>query len=114
MGKRRFFSRFFAFFTFLPLQLRTPLTCITHSIHTRGLVDLRPLAQHYGYEPRGLADLSKNILGLNLDKNPKIRCSRWGDKDLSAEQIEYAALDAWIGHKLSFKFRIVILFNLLF
>eukprot|EP00026_Physarum_polycephalum_P006793 Phypoly_transcript_06845.p1 GENE.Phypoly_transcript_06845~~Phypoly_transcript_06845.p1 ORF type:complete len:530 (+),score=62.33 Phypoly_transcript_06845:46-1590(+) len=72
----------------------------SYAIHTRGLVDLRPLAQHYGYQPRGLAHLAESILGVNMNKNPKVRCSQWGNKELSEEQIEYAALDAWIGHKI--------------
>jgi 3'-5' exonuclease len=87
---------------FVLLSLALSLTKNTYSIHTRGLLDLRPLAHHYGHTPNGLADIAHSVLGVKLNKNTKIRCSKWGERELSDAQIEYAALDAWIAHRVSF------------
>jgi hypothetical protein len=48
----------------------------------------------------GLSNLCQKILGQKMDKNFLIRCSDWGNPVLSASQMHYAALDAWVGYQL--------------
>jgi hypothetical protein len=43
----------------------------------------------------GLSDICSKVLGHRLSKDPNIRLSNWAVRDLSQEQVEYAALDAW-------------------
>ncbi len=45
----------------------------------------------------GLRSLSKTLLGINMDKNQAIRRGDWGAAELNPQQIEYAAIDAWVG-----------------
>ncbi|EFA78775.1 3'-5' exonuclease domain-containing protein [Heterostelium album PN500] len=67
------------------------------NILTKGCVDLVPLARLTNYAGNGLASLAYSTLnGCNLDKNHLVRCSHWELATLSAEQIHYAACDAWI------------------
>jgi len=42
---------------------------------------------------KNLGALAKGLLGVILDKSQQ--CSDWALKDLSKEQLVYAALDAW-------------------
>ncbi|KAH8068402.1 hypothetical protein BXZ70DRAFT_1069038 [Cristinia sonorae] len=64
-----------------------------------GAVNLGPLAKSRNAVSRGnlgLADLTATILKRFLPKDPTIRISRsWENATLSADQIEYAALDAF-------------------
>ena len=64
-----------------------------------GGVDLAHLAKKCCMAPNakiGLAELSAIVLGHQLNKDQNIRVStHWEDKNLSDEQINYAALDAY-------------------
>ncbi|KAI3418501.1 3'-5' exonuclease domain-containing protein, partial [Psidium guajava] len=68
------------------------------------MVDLRTLAvgkwrnPSFGY--MGLKKLVKVILGKDLDKPKEITLSRWDDKALTARQVEYACLDAFVTFEL--------------
>lgn len=44
----------------------------------------------------GLKELAQKVLGVNLLKSKKISMSNWGLRNLSLEQIHYAARDAWV------------------
>lgn len=44
----------------------------------------------------GLREVAKTILGVEIKKNKKLQMSNWGKKQLSPEQISYAARDAWV------------------
>ncbi len=59
-----------------------------------GLVDLRDIARIKNLATRGLRTLAANFLNLRISKNAQ--CSNWGNKELSAQQITYAATDAWV------------------
>lgn len=42
-----------------------------------------------------LRDLVARFLHLNIDKNPRVRCSDWEHANLTCHQVVYAATDAW-------------------
>ena len=59
----------------------------------QGCLDIRHLfPNHRG----GLGALSKEILGVQLNKNWVIRCSDWEEEFLDQEQLDYAAKDALV------------------
>mmetsp|Transcript_20389 Transcript_20389/g.48544 ORF Transcript_20389/g.48544 Transcript_20389/m.48544 type:complete len:385 (-) Transcript_20389:90-1244(-) len=66
------------------------------------LVDLQVVAKDLGYGSRcGLGELAKQVLGLSLLKNDKVTRSNWEARQLSDDQVEYAAADAFLtGHLL--------------
>lgn len=68
-----------------------------------GLLDLGDFAKHLGLTAYGLRSLAANILGVRISK--AARCSNWSGKKLNAQQINYAATDAWIGRELYFKLK---------
>ncbi|EGC40462.1 hypothetical protein DICPUDRAFT_146576 [Dictyostelium purpureum] len=70
------------------------------SIVTKGCVDLVPIGRLTNYQGNGLASLALNVLNANIDKNNLIRCSHWENKNLTSEQVMYAAIDAWIGREI--------------
>lgn len=59
-----------------------------------GLVDLKDIARMKNLSTRGLRTLTANFLNMRISKNAQ--CSNWGNKDLSPQQITYAATDAWV------------------
>ena len=65
-----------------------------HPFTAAGLVDLRDIAHIKNLSTRGLRTLAANFLHLRISKNAQ--CSNWGNKELSAQQITYAATDAWV------------------
>ena len=65
-----------------------------HLFTAAGLVDLRDVARTKGLSTRGLRTLAANFLHMRISKSAQ--CSNWGNKELSAQQIVYAATDAWV------------------
>ncbi len=59
-----------------------------------GLVDLRDIARLKNLSTRGLRTLTANFLHMRISKNAQ--CSNWGNKELSPQQVTYAATDAWV------------------
>lgn len=71
-----------------------------------GGTELGKLAKDYGYiKDAGrisLSDLAAIVLGRYLAKDDTVRLSdRWSQKQLTEEQTEYAAMDAWTGLQIS-------------
>mmetsp|Transcript_31863 Transcript_31863/g.59927 ORF Transcript_31863/g.59927 Transcript_31863/m.59927 type:complete len:253 (+) Transcript_31863:51-809(+) len=48
----------------------------------------------------GLRRAANDLLGYALDKDASCTCSDWSARDLSPEQVKYAALDAWVTLRL--------------
>lgn len=67
-----------------------------YAISMYGTFDLRFLALLAKHKAEGLGKLSKSILDIELDKNWRIRCSDWEIDELSPQQIDYAAKDAFV------------------
>lgn len=59
-----------------------------------GFVDLQQFVKQYGIEDNGLKKLAANILGFRISK--KSQTSNWEQEELTREQLEYAATDAWV------------------
>lgn len=59
-----------------------------------GFVDLQQFVKQYGIEDNGLKKLAANILGFRISK--KSQTSNWEQDELTREQLEYAATDAWV------------------
>lgn len=64
----------------------------------RSVVDLSAVAQHNNVQNRGLRGLVAAFLGLRISKGEQ--CSNWGNAELSARQIRYAATDAWASREV--------------
>lgn len=65
-----------------------------HPVTATGLVDLRDIARAKGLASNGLRALAANFLRMRISKNAQ--CSNWGNKELTQQQIVYAATDAWV------------------
>ena len=50
----------------------------------------------YSCQKMSLDALAKRVLGVTLNKSPKIRCSNWEEEKLSDQQVEYAMNDALV------------------
>lgn len=42
------------------------------------------------------------LLGLKMDKDKRLSCSDWASKELTPQQVRYAALDAWVPLRLCY------------
>ncbi|MBR3880656.1 MAG: 3'-5' exonuclease domain-containing protein 2 [Mailhella sp.] len=71
-----------------------------HEFTPGGVVDLAALARAKGIQAQGLRTLSANLLGFRISKGAQ--CSNWENRELTPQQIKYAATDAWIGRELYF------------
>jgi ribonuclease D len=59
-----------------------------------GFIDLQQFVKQYGIEDNGLKKLVANVLGFRISK--KSQTSNWENEELTREQLEYAATDAWV------------------
>ena len=64
----------------------------------KGLVDTQGMATSLGLQKIGLKALAEQFLGIELDKG--VALTNWENIPLHLRQIEYAALDAWVGLKV--------------
>ena len=64
----------------------------------KGLVDTQDMATSLGLRKIGLKALAEQFLGIELDKG--VALTNWENFPLNLRQIEYAALDAWVGLKV--------------
>ena len=65
-----------------------------------GVADLAAMARSKGIQAQGLRTLAANLLGFRISKSAQ--CSNWENRELSLQQIKYAATDAWVGRELYF------------
>lgn len=73
------------------------------SVTSSSVVDVQErCAVALGESPRhlGLKRAAQELLGCELLKDKRCSCSDWSSKQLSAEQVRYAALDAWVALRL--------------
>lgn len=63
-----------------------------------GVVDIMQQSQQRGLVFRGLRDLAKHF-GIRMKKDPRLSCSDWAcPGDLTREQVQYAAEDAYFAY----------------
>ncbi|MDD4859597.1 MAG: HRDC domain-containing protein [Dehalococcoidales bacterium] len=62
-------------------------------IHIHNLFDPSIAARFIGVAQFGLAALTRDLLGITINKSERLQKSDWGRRPLSAEAIEYAATD---------------------
>ena len=63
-----------------------------------GLVDTQDMATSLGLQKIGLKALAEQFLGIELNK--RLALTNWETSPLHFMQIQYAALDAWVGLKV--------------
>lgn len=68
----------------------------------RSVLDLGALARRHGLKQSGVRNLAAMFLGLRIAKGAKT--SNWAARRLSAQQLLYAATDAWICRELWLRF----------
>lgn len=64
----------------------------------KNFIELQSVAKEKGVKNMGLRGMTEELLQASLSKKAKI--SNWDAKTLTADQILYAATDAWIGLRL--------------
>ena len=64
----------------------------------RGFIDLAALARQRGLTHHGLRGLAAAVCGIRISKSA--RTSNWAQPNLTPQQIQYAATDAWIGREI--------------
>lgn len=68
----------------------------------QSVVDLGLVARRAGYEQTGLRNLAGMFMGMRITKG--VKTSNWAAPQLSAQQIQYAATDAWVCRELYLRF----------
>ena len=72
-----------------------------HPFEADGVVDLAGMARARGIQAQGLRTLAANLMGFRISKSAQ--CSNWENRELTPQQIKYAATDAWVGRELYFR-----------
>ncbi len=62
------------------------------------VIDLANMARERGLQEQGLRTITARLFGKSLCKAS--RCSNWERKELSPQQVTYAATDAWVSRKI--------------
>jgi ribonuclease D len=78
-------------FDLLSLQVLQPF-------QPRGFTDLAKIARHRGIKNQGLRGLAAVVCGIRISKSA--RTTNWANNDLTLQQIQYAATDAWVGREI--------------
>jgi len=68
------------------------------SFQPQGFVDLARVARRKGVKNHGLRGLAAAVCGIRISKSA--RTTNWANLDLTPQQIQYAATDAWIGREI--------------
>jgi ribonuclease D len=78
-----------------------------HGLHVVNTVDLRRLAAEGMHRPdlrqAGLQALVRAVMGADLQKPKKVTMGPWDAQDLSADQIKYACIDAFVSFEIGRK-----------
>jgi len=69
----------------------------------RSVVDLGQIAERFGVKQTGLRNLAGMFLGARIPKGAKT--TNWAARNLTAQQITYAATDAWTCRELYLRFQ---------
>jgi len=69
-----------------------------HPFQPAGFVDLARMARRRGIRNHGLRGLAAVVCGIRISKSA--RTTNWANPELTPQQIQYAATDAWIGREI--------------
>ena len=72
-----------------------------HEFQPAGFIELGTMARRRGIKNQGLRGLAAVLLGIRITKSA--RTSNWARRELTAQQIRYAATDAWVGREIYFR-----------
>ena len=72
-----------------------------------GLAEITDLSYKLNIVNAGLRPLAALLLGVKVSKNAQM--SNWENPVLTAAQVQYAAMDAWIGLQLYLKMKEMLL-----
>ena len=64
-----------------------------YGLHIHNLFDTSIAARFAGITQFGLAALTRDLLGITINKSKRLQRADWGQRPLSAEALEYAATD---------------------
>ncbi|MBC7420594.1 MAG: 3'-5' exonuclease domain-containing protein 2 [Bdellovibrio sp.] len=67
----------------------------TFSFVPKNFTELQTLAKTKGMQNFGLKGMTEEVMQMALSKGPKL--TNWEARELSSQQVMYAATDAWIG-----------------
>jgi ribonuclease D len=67
-------------------------------LEPEGFIDLQQFVKQFGIADNGLKKLVANVLGFRISK--RSQTSNWEQEELTREQLEYAATDAWVCRQL--------------
>ena len=86
------------------ISVADDLRTLKHVFHfvEHGVVDLGLIARRAGYGQTGLRNLAGMFMGIRITKGTKT--SNWAAQNLTAQQIAYAATDAWVCRELYLRF----------
>ncbi|KAK7256838.1 hypothetical protein RIF29_30367 [Crotalaria pallida] len=77
---------------------------VDYNLRVGNTVDLRGVAADYygerGLRQAGLKALSLRVLGLEVEKPRRVSMSRWDNVWLTAEQVQYACVDAFVSYEV--------------
>ncbi|RZB52745.1 Werner Syndrome-like exonuclease [Glycine soja] len=80
---------------------------VDYNLHVANVRDLRPLAVerlsrafYPDVSQAGLATLARHVLGVAVEKPQWITRSRWDDRRLTKEQVQYATIDAFLSYEI--------------
>ena len=64
-----------------------------YGLHIHNLFDTSIAARFAGITQFGLAALTRDLLGITINKSKRLQRANWGRRPLSIEALEYAATD---------------------
>lgn len=64
----------------------------------RNFIELQSFVDEFGIEDNGLKKITANVLGFKISKGARL--TNWESPDLTFAQLNYAATDAWVSHKI--------------
>ncbi|KAK7256846.1 hypothetical protein RIF29_30383 [Crotalaria pallida] len=78
-----------------------------YELRVVNFVDLRDVAagkmEERELKNAGLKTLSSRVLGLEVEKPREVSTSRWDNRWLSDEQVQYACVDAFVSYKIGMR-----------
>jgi ribonuclease D len=72
-----------------------------HSFNPRGFIDLQQVVSNYNIENVSVRKMAAIVLGGRVSKSQQL--SNWEAPELTIQQVEYAATDAWVCREIYLK-----------